>query len=508
MSARAVDIPMRVFASLLVFTILLVHGALLGMTDDEAYYWFLAQDPGLGFAFHPPGVVWLIAFFQKMFGWIFGAATPGLARLPAFICGAGIMWLGLGWVGSAAGVSGRPRTGIAALVIGAYAGVFAAAWMIVPDLPLFLGWMLLFTASWEVAKNQKCDAVSFLMLASGAAIAMLSKYSGVIAAGSAGLAILIWGGSARLHALGAIAAGFVLGILPPLAWNIQNDWGSLMYQLRDRHGGGGFSGVRWLKFWGSQLLLAGPALVFFTGALFAKGITGFRYRKGTGARVLFFVLVWMLPHALVFCVQPAWSDFKPHWAFVVWLPGALYLAFVAAGGAARVWRNVHVAYGLLFGALAILMCHVPLLAWFNVSVLGRNFDPRWDVTNDMHGWKGLRLFLDSAEGGRYRALPVIGSRYQTASQAAFALGDAVGAHRVSFIPRSAKERAEWPESGVTDGFGPAWPRLLKPVLFVTDNRYSAPPAFMQAECGVAKELVAMRWSYEARRIKLWFCSPS
>ena len=127
-------------------------------------------------------------------------------------------------------------------VIGAYAGVFAAAWMIVPDLPLFLGWMLLFTASWEVAKNQKCDAVSFLMLASGAAIAMLSKYSGVIAAGSAGLAILIWGGSARLHALGAIAAGFVLGILPPLVWNLRNEWGSLMYQLRDRHGGGGFSG--------------------------------------------------------------------------------------------------------------------------------------------------------------------------------------------------------------------------------------------------------------------------
>src|SRR3954451_13534609 len=83
---------------LVVALILLVHGSLLGLSDDEAYYWVLAQKPSLGYAYHPPMVAWWIGLFQSIFGNLFGNHSPGLVRLPAALGSSLTLALGLNWL--------------------------------------------------------------------------------------------------------------------------------------------------------------------------------------------------------------------------------------------------------------------------------------------------------------------------------------------------------------------------------------------------------------------------
>ena len=130
------------------FLLLLVHGSLLGLSDDEAYYWVLAQKPALGYAFHPPAVAWLIALFQLLGGWAVGISCSGLVRLPAALSAAFILHFSLRWL-TQVGMS-RQAEGRAALVLLSFCGFFPLAWMMVPDISLFLGWTLLFCATWSL----------------------------------------------------------------------------------------------------------------------------------------------------------------------------------------------------------------------------------------------------------------------------------------------------------------------------------------------------------------------
>src|SRR6202795_2789879 len=82
---------------ILLFVAHVAIGAGLGLTDDEAYYWVLAQSPALGYAFHPPATAWSIAAAQALFGWAFGTHIAALVRLPAALYAALILGLGLTW---------------------------------------------------------------------------------------------------------------------------------------------------------------------------------------------------------------------------------------------------------------------------------------------------------------------------------------------------------------------------------------------------------------------------
>jgi 4-amino-4-deoxy-L-arabinose transferase-like glycosyltransferase len=476
---------------LAVFAVLLLHGGLLGLTDDEAYYWVLAQRPAAGYAFHPPGVAWLIAASETLFGWLFGA-REWIVRLPAAACSAALVGLGLSWMREAG--APRERLGRGALALLSFAGLFAASWMMVPDLPLLLGWALAFHATWGLCFG-RASWDAYARLAAGVALAVLGKYSGVLVAGSAGLALLFWSPRAvRWRGVGAVMAGLAIAAAPIVAWNATHEWSSVLYQLRERHGDGRLSWVRYGRFWAIQLLLAGPVLLAYAFLLARRARAGGR----ESVRVSRYVAVWALPPALVYCVQPLWADFKPHWAFIVWLPIALELGWAWARGGAERLARVQCGYGLTFVVLGLLLCHVPVTGWVAALATGRDPDPRWDVANDMYGWDGLRSVLSESR------LPVIGSRYQTASQAAFAAGDL---SRVTLLPRDLKQRDEWPDLGVSEGLGPEWPRLRSEVLFVADNRYDAGPAFPGARCQPFREVERKRWGYLAKRIRVWRCLP-
>lgn len=473
----------------LLFTVLMLHGATIGLTDDEAYYWALAQKPALGYAYHPPMVAWVIAAAQWIFHWIVPASNTAVVRLPAIASSSAVLVITLQWLREV-GV-GREKIYSAASIIVSLAGLFALSWMIVPDLPMFLGWMLMFRATWWI-----CFGVSqnlkwvYLLLFGASVFSLLSKFSAVLMFASAFLSVLIWAPRDRIwKTLGALTLGGIVAAAPIVEWNRAHEWASILYQIRDRHEGGSLSLVRWARFCVIEIFGVGPFLLYSGFAMLRK--------RGPDFSVLErFVWVWAGPAVLIFGLQPLWSDFKPHWALVAWWPFilALALSHVKKPNRAAVWQR---RYGLTLGVLVLFFCHVPL-----VNIMISN--PKLDVTNDLYGWRLLKSYLVTLPGNADMSMPVIGSRYQTASQAYFALGPEA---KVTMLPRDLKARDEWPTLSVSVGEGPDWPKLTKPVLFVGDNRYDAPPEFPGAHCAKTPGFAEFRGGKLAKRIDVWRCDP-
>ncbi len=453
----------------------------------------------MGYAFHPPAVAWFIAFFQQILGGWLGPHSTGLVRLPAALTSAIILSLSLRWL-EKCGME-RSFQARAASVILSFLGFFSLSWMMVPDIPLFLGWMIVFTKTWEICFLQQLKRHCFWVLGLGSALVLLSKYSGVLAIFSAALSVLIWAPrQRRLKALFSLTGGGLLASLPILIWNSQHQWASILYQIHDRHAGGSLSFLRYAKFWGVEAVFAGPVLVVFGVLLLIKHL-GFR-KKFEGA-LFHFIFVWMAPAATVFLIQPLFSDFKPHWAFIVWWPALLALAWMSQSKSWR-WIKYQVFYGLGLGGVVILSCHLPLGSWLVRGVSHSQFDPRLDVTNDFYGWSDLNAFITKIPNQGTHPLPVVGSRYQTAAQAAFALNQVTA---VTFLPRDLKEKDEWMNLNISDGQGPEWPRLTTPVLYVSDNRYSEAPQFPSATCQKQGRLEKTRFNLRVKWIDVWRCDP-
>ncbi len=478
------------------FALLLTHGASLGLTDDEAYYWALAQEWRWGFAYHPPMILWMISAVEAARALVSDQVHELWVRLPAVFCAACSLAFGMLWMEAAGAHFSRLWKG--GWVALSFAGFFALSWMSVPDLPLFLGWTMAFYATWKLCFGS--SRFAYPLLAVGVGCAVLAKFSGVLAAGSAGLALLLWAPRrVWIRGWGAIIVGLLLAAIPILIWNLEHEWYSVLYQAKGRHQGAGLSWVRFGRFWAVQLLAAGPALVLFTFWLFARAERPLRY-----------VAVWILP-GLIFCVQPLFSDFKPHWAFVVWWPASLALGWAYANAhdlRVRRLARVQAVYGLSLSVLILLACHVPLQGWVSARLSGKEIDSRHDVTNDMYGWEKLPEFLESRLGTeRARTLPVTGSRYQTASQAAFALGSKA---RVGLVPTEAPIHDEWPDLDAlepTSAVGPEWPKLRSPVIYVADNRYGLGPGFREASCTSLGRAETRRGGVPARWIEAWLCEP-
>jgi 4-amino-4-deoxy-L-arabinose transferase-like glycosyltransferase len=487
----------ELFFGLSLFLLLMIHGATVGLTDDEAYYWVLAQKPALGYAYHPPMVAWLIALSQTLFGNVFRAVPEAMVRLPAAICSSVVLGMALGWL-KQVGVD-RERIGGAGLVLLSLAGLFSLSWMMVPDLPLFLGWMIVFRATWNLCFQGRCGTRELSGLFFGTALALLSKYSAVLLSFSAAVSLLLWASRARrFRGILMIVLGSVFAAVPILVWNSQHEWASILYQIRDRHEGGSLSLIRWLRFWAIELFAGGPALVLFSFVLAGRALKSWRDR-----RVESLLVVFAAPAAFVFCLQPLWADFKPHWALVVWWPVAMGLAYTWAMEKSG-WARWQMRYGLALGAIVLISCHIPVVQYALYASMSDRADPRLDVTNDLYGWRKLGEFLRSQPGNSDLTVPVLGSHYQTASQAWFALGTNA---KVSLVPLDVKSRDEWPDLDVSNKLGPDWSELKRPVYFVADNRYDAAPEFPRAHCSKAGRVQENRAGYPAKWIDVWRCEP-
>lgn len=496
------------FVPILIFVVFLLQGSTLGLSDDEAYYWVLAQKPSLGYAFHPPAVAWLIWVSEALLKGIVTLPSPGVVRFPAALTSAWILISALRWLEDT-GVN-QSKLFFSSLVLVSYTGFFSLSWMMVPDIPLFIGWTLLFTQTWKICFYPKLPFSHYGMLGGGAALILLSKYSGVLAIFSSAFAILKWSPQKRKRlSLVYLSLGLCIALIPIVVWNSQHQWASILYQVHKRHAAASVSFERYLKFWLIEIILAGPVLIFYFFKWVGTFFLGKRQISDLNSKILAYSMIWILPAAFIFCVQPLFSEFKPHWALIVWWPVALAFTWQVSQKFTK-WVYVHMGFGLSLIFLVLMSCHYPLVIGlydqFSRPSSQHSMDPRLDVTNDFYGWNQFASFLKQELSGQEN-LKIVGSRYQTASQIAFSVDGLKFPPRVTLLPRDQKEMDEWPDLKISQTQGPNWPRLLQPVLFVSDNRYDSAPKFPNATCRTLKRLEAFRFGKLAKWIDVWRCDP-
>ena len=494
----------------LVFLILILQGSLLGLSDDEAYYWVLSQIPSMGYAFHPPGVAWLIYLSSSLIPEALFSSTFSV-RLPAALLTALSLFVALHWVQNF-----HRKMLRATLVILSFVGFSGLSWMVVPDNLLFLALTLLFVSTARLCKSSNSNHLNLSkmrnrdlsLLFLGSLLIPLSKYSGVLAVFSSATSFLFFGQERnKLKPILILSLGFLIGMFPALIWNYQHNWASLLYQIHDRHVGSNLSWVRYLRFWASQFLLAGPPLIGFTlyCLIQATGVLSNSLQKKSTRFLFLYGAIWILPPFIVFCIQPLFSDFKIHWAFVVWWPTVLVMAALSVDPRLWKWIRLQVVLGLSLSSLIFICCHYPVIRLVYSSVFPqKNWESKWDVTNDFYGWSELAQWMKVHLPQEDQSLSVVGSRYQTASQAYFVLKNQ---HPVTFVPRSSKEFDEWPDLSVLQSKGPDWPKLLRPVLYVMDNRYDLPPQFPESSCLSRGRLESSRFGVPAKWIEVWRCAP-
>jgi uncharacterized membrane protein YozB (DUF420 family) len=375
-------------------------------------------------------------------------------------------------------------------------------WMMVPDVPLFLGFTLCFVASWKLSQDEKDPSPSiYAILAFGIFVAMLGKISAVMIAFSILISVCLTerGRPRAGKTILATAIGLFAAFIPIYIWNSQHAWASVLYQIQERHQDSELSWKRYLRFWLIELFAAGPVLVIYTLTVLVRGL------RGKAASLERFVAMWIFPAAGVYCLQPLVSDFKPHWAFIVWWPGALALAWTVAHENAHEkvrFSRAQMIYGISLGTVILISLNFPLLSWGIAKFKTSGYDSKLDVTNDLYGWSQLSKEVEKLSP-EDRDLEVVGSRYQTASQAAFNMGSL---DRVTMLPRDLKARDEWPSPPIADGTGPEWPKLTQPILFVTDNRYDAVPEFPNGHCVKLQKIEAKRADFLAKEIWIWKCT--
>ncbi len=477
--------------ALLTAIIFAIHGSLLGPSDDEAYYWVLSHQWNWGFAYHPPLIVWLIGASREFFGLWIPENHPFVLRMPAVGCIFGLLYVSLNWIKEFL-PKGSKKLKWAWLTILSFTGLTSAFWMSVPDLPLFFGFILAMTSTWRFI-YLKGTLSSRGGLGLGIIIALMSKFSAVLVPISALLSFYLLAQKQMIRKEGKsffiiVLFSALIGFLPTLFWNIQNDWGPILYQIQGRHSGGAFQLTRFFGFWAVQSLLLGPPMMLY---LFQ---TLRRRRNFKNSQITEYVILWSLPAFFVFGIQPFFSPYKLHWIFIAFFPFVLELAIQVAQGRAPRWIKVQWIYGVVLSVVFLLSCHFPLQSGV-FSIFTKNVNPKWDVTNDLYGWAKFSDFIP-------KDAKVIGSRYQTASQAAFAIGDV---KRASLIPIQNKERSDWFDLEVSQTRGPGWPKLLREIYYVADYRYRMGPQFKGQKCQKLPSIITKRSHTIAKEVYLWKC---
>jgi 4-amino-4-deoxy-L-arabinose transferase-like glycosyltransferase len=381
--------------------------AMIGLTEDEAYYRLWALAPAMGYLDHPPMVGWMIALGR----WVGGDTSFGI-RLPAILVSlAGPLAL---WRTTAVlfgPIAARRAVWIAlAMPLLAVGGV-----IITPDTPSVLFWGL---AGWALVElHASRNANWWLAVGAFAGCGLLSKYSNLFV----GASILLWLALFRanrpwfrcwqLWAGGAIA---LLLALPVLLWNYQHDWASFAKQF-GRVGQGQRLAVAYLaEFVGGSLLLMSP-VVAIAAVLGLRKVVGSAAGGGQPAALL---ATGMLPFLAYLIVHSLHDRVQPNWMAPLY-PSFAICAAVALGALDR-----GAGPGQTFGrlgrwALAVGLLLSGLLYWHTLSPLVR-LPGQKDPTNQTRGWRQLAADVERVRAAT-GACWIATSNYATTGQLAFEL---------------------------------------------------------------------------------------
>jgi 4-amino-4-deoxy-L-arabinose transferase-like glycosyltransferase len=199
----------------------------LGLGLDEAYYWYWAKHPDLGYVDHPPMIAWVIGLSSAL-----GGDSPLFVRLGGFL----LLWGGFAFAfGALRQLFPDAGAGVAwgyLLVLNLTLIFPGAAIIQTIDTPLFAFWMAALYFGARVVTHAEAKAWYGIGVSLG--LGMLSKYTMVLFAPCLLLFLLFtpsqryWLGRKEPW-LSALLALLVFS--PVLLWNSQHDWISFTFQL-------------------------------------------------------------------------------------------------------------------------------------------------------------------------------------------------------------------------------------------------------------------------------------
>lgn len=324
----------RLFLSVAAATLLLraALAAWLPITGDEAYFHAWGLNPDWGFYDHPPMVGWWLALLSSV------STHPFVLRLPALLAP---LVIGLVVARTLAGHGPAIAWGAATLVL----LVPLSAWnvAITTDVPLMLFCAGAVAAYLRALRTGR--AIDYLLTGVLLGGALLSKYFAVLLAMALFLHAVTRPGRQRVFGIALVVLASLPAVLLQVAWNWQNCWPNVMFNLVNRHGSAGWS-------------LATPLLYLLTLAYVLTPPVAWALLRGwrqAGASAERTALAWLagLPFA-VFGLLSAVKTIGLHWVASFVTPSVMLFALLAGGGARGALRRA-IRFAAAFAALHYLV---------------------------------------------------------------------------------------------------------------------------------------------------------
>lgn len=344
------------------------------LVEDEAFYWEWSLRPDWSYATKGPGIAWAIWLSTQVFG-----ATEWSLRLIAAVS-SGVSTLAIGML--AASVARRVRGDGSGVREGVIAGLLFNA------VPVFQGTAILCTidgpyvACWAVAAWAGWHAVmegsrrAWVVLGAAIGIGFLFKYTILLLVPG----LVVFAAMQSRRSPGSVrwdwacVAGViaVLGFLPVLVWNSQNDWQTVRHLMGHLGLKGGdvpikagegsrqvFPGAWMLEF----VALQGGMILPVVVAVVAAVVWSVRRGGGAGGGAIFsrscgtaYLLVCAAPILIFYLLVSLMAEAEANWpiaGYVTLLPlAALWLTEIdEPRGLQRFARN----FALIGGVISLLV---------------------------------------------------------------------------------------------------------------------------------------------------------
>lgn len=423
------------FAALLFGLRLLVLAVLpIDLSGDEAYYWEWGRHLDWGYVSKPPGIAWLMALASK----VGGNSTFGL-RMFAVALGTGslIFVFRLAWRLYGAGVAM-----VTAFVFVANPANAALNLILTIDAPLMFFWSLSIWSFWEfIQAGRESDAgtqptgawrrarlkwglVLLLSLSGG----FLSKQ---IMLAFLPLAVLFLALSRDHRAqlarpgLWLLLGGSLVGLLPTLGWNLQNDWLTVRnttHHFESSSVSVGRQVVRFLEYVGSQGGIFTPVLYALAMGLLLAVPRCWRRLQDRER----FLWVFSGPALLVILLMALRLRIQPNWPAVFYAPAGVLLVGWAAGKWSAGWTLDRWRWAFSPGLKVAAVIVAGVYGGAFALSLGLVRLPGFDPTARLRGWSQFASEVDAVRrelaGGRDMKVITQGHRSMT-SELAFYLPD-------------------------------------------------------------------------------------
>lgn len=402
--------PFFVLSILFVVSLLLRLIALsnVPLIAEEAYYWMYAKNPQLSYFDHPPMVAWGIAIGTTIFGdseigvRFVGNSMMILASVLIYHCGK--MWF-------------NRAAGFVSAILLHLLPVYCGIGMVGPmDASLVCMWVLCFFGVSLAMRQERMWG--WYIAGSAMGFAMLSKYTGILLAPCALMAVLGHKDRQRHflspHPYLGLLLAFVL-FSPVIVWNAQNNWASFRFQFIDRYAGNQINFKTPFILLLTQLAVLTPLALLPFAWLLARW-----YRR---PKILLRSRYWMaisfaLPPLIVTCYTALHSGIHINWTapfYVSLFPLLVMVCRVRARRHGRAWRWRRV----LVGTTGILVAgNIVVLLYLLV------LNPRVKWWQSFGPWKDLAVIVEhqqeQLEHQTSREPLIIGDgKYRLASLLAF-----------------------------------------------------------------------------------------